>query len=357
MLVIAVAMLVFLILFQQAIGSALVRAFTGAIENQTAPVLVYSVDGQRVLQGSVITPALQQKVESTQGLEAWGRLSVGTFTVTANDDLVDATIIGFDKPELGAPRTISAGRLPSADGEVVASEDDRAKGFDLGDTVRVEPGGLTLKVVGLAKQAQLNVAPTLFARYDTYLAAVTARNPDGGAPPPNALALLPADGVSAETLAERVNALDLDLDALTREQAAEKTPGVSQVRQSFNVIFLLYGLVVPLVTGLFFLILTFQKANALTLLRAIGAPSGRLVRSLLIQVAFVLIGGLAIGIAGSAGITSGQVGSLTLRFELAPVIFWSVVLIVLGVLSSLVAARRVLRIDPVAAMTGAGAAR
>ena len=57
MLVIAVAMLVFLILFQQAIGSALVRAFTGAIENQTAPVLVYSVDGQRVLQGSVITPA------------------------------------------------------------------------------------------------------------------------------------------------------------------------------------------------------------------------------------------------------------------------------------------------------------
>ena len=76
-------------------------------------------------------------MESTQGLEAWGRLSVGTFTVTANDDLVDATIIGFDQPDLGAPRTISAGRMPSADGEVVASEDDRAKGFDLGDTVRV----------------------------------------------------------------------------------------------------------------------------------------------------------------------------------------------------------------------------
>ena len=37
-------------------------------------------------------------------------------------------------------------------------------------------------------------------------------------------------------------------------------------------IFLLYGLVVPLVTGLFFLIITVQKAGSLTLLRAIGAP-------------------------------------------------------------------------------------
>ena len=68
------------------------------------------------------------------------------------------------------------------------------------------------------------------------------------------------------------------------QEAADEAPGVAQVRQSFQVIFLLYGLVVPLVTGLFFLIITIQKAGALTLLRAIGAPARRLVTALLVQV-------------------------------------------------------------------------
>ena len=64
---------------------------------------------------------------------------------------------------------------------------------------------------------------------------------------------------------------------------------------SFLVIFLLYGLVVPLVIGLFFLIVTLQKARTLTLLRAIGARSSTLVRSLLTQVLVVVGLGVAIG--------------------------------------------------------------
>jgi putative ABC transport system permease protein len=194
----------------------------------------------------------------------------------------------------------------------VATEEDRSAGFDLGDTVTVEPGGLALTVVGLASQSQLNVVPTLYTGYDTYVEAVASRNPDAGVPLPNVLALSPQPGTTPQQLADAVNAVDLNLDALTRKQAAAKTPGVDQVRQSFAVIFVLYGLVVPLVTGLFFLIVTFQKANSLTLLRAIGAPSGRLVRSLLVQVSIVLIGGLALGVAGDVGISQGKVGSLQL---------------------------------------------
>jgi putative ABC transport system permease protein len=120
------------------------------------------------------------------------------------------------------------------------------------------------------------------------------------------------------------------------------------------VIFLLYGLVVPFVTGLFFLILTFQKSNSLTLLRAIGAPSSRLVTSLLIQVLIVIAGGLVIGVALYAPLSQQQLGSISLRFETGAVIFWSILLLVFGLLSSLVSARRVLAIDPVAATTGAG---
>ena len=53
LLIAAIGMLVFLILFQQSLQNGLLTSFAGAIRNQSAPVLVYSVDGQRVLQGSI----------------------------------------------------------------------------------------------------------------------------------------------------------------------------------------------------------------------------------------------------------------------------------------------------------------
>ena len=117
---------------------------------------------------------------------------------------------------------------------------------------------------------------------------------------------------------------------------------------------MLYGLVVPFVTGLFFLIITLQKAGSLTLLRAIGAPASRLVTALLVQVVAVIGAGLAIGIVLYTPLANGRVGGIPLRFETGAVVFWSVLLLVLGVVSALFSARRVLAIDPIDATTGAG---
>ena len=58
LLIAAIGLLVFLILFQQSLQNGLINGFIGAIRDQNAPVLVYSVDGQRILQGSVITPEM-----------------------------------------------------------------------------------------------------------------------------------------------------------------------------------------------------------------------------------------------------------------------------------------------------------
>jgi putative ABC transport system permease protein len=354
LLIAAIALLVFLILFQQAVQNSLLASFVGAIRNQSAPVLVYSVDGQRTLQGSVITPGLEALVREAAGDGEVGRIAQGTFTVNAGGDTTDASVLGYETEGLGSPADLSEGRLPETPREAVASDADADEGFDVGETVVVEPGGLALTVVGLARDAQLNVGPTLFVGYDTYLEAVVARNPDAGEPLPNVLGVAPAEGVSAQQVVTDINAQSQDLDALTKDDAADQTPGVAQVQQSFRIIFLLYGLVVPIVTGLFFLIVTVQKSSALTLLRAIGAPAKRLVSSLLVQVTVIVGLGLLLGIALYAPLTLGDVSGLALRFESRAVLGWCVALLVLGVASSLLAARRVLAIDPATATTGAG---
>ena len=68
----------------------------------------------------------------------------------------------------------------------------------------------------------------------------------------------------------------------------------------------------------------------------------------------VVGGGIVIGIALFAPLTLVRLGAITIRFNLGAVLFWSVGLLVLGVASALVAARRVLAIDPLEATTGGG---
>jgi len=350
----SIGLLVFLILFQQTLQNGLLTSFVGAIENQSAPVLVYSVDGRRNLQGSVIPPPLEERIAAVDGVAAAARIGQGTFTVLADGDLTSISMVGYEDPDLGAPTTLVAGRLPASSGEVVALDAAAGEGFDIGERVEVAPAGLTLEVVGLAERIGLQATTTVFATYDTYEASVVAANPDATGALPAVIAVAPVDGLDDEALAQRINDEVTDADALPRADAAAQTPGVAQVRQSFQLIFLLYGLVVPLVTGLFFLIVTLQKAGALTLLRAIGAPAGALVRSLLFQVGLVLVGGIAVGVLLYTPLANQRLGGIPLSFETGAVVFWAVTLLVLGLLSSLVAARRVLRIDPIEATTGGG---
>ena len=349
------ALLVFLILTQQALQSGLITSFVGAIERQSAPVLVYSVDGQRTLQGSVITPDLEKRIAAVPGVGATGAIGQGTFTVSVDGgESSDAALIGYRRPDLGAPDALSAGRTPSAAGEAVGSAGD----FSLGDLVAVQGARGRRSSAARGRSGQRRADPGdahPLRRWSDYAAATRAANPDASAILPSAIGVSPAAGVTPAELATRINDASADADALTRSQAADASPGVSQVKQSFQLIFLLFALVVPLVTGLFFLIITLQKSRSLTLLRAIGAPASVLVRSLLVQVLIIIGGGIVLGTLLFVPLTQATLGSLSLSFDPRAVLLWAALLLILGLVSAVAAARRVLAIDPIEATTGGGA--
>jgi putative ABC transport system permease protein len=74
-------------------------------------------------------------------------------------------------------------------------------------------------------------------------------------------------------------------------------------------------------------------------------------------VTVVLVVGIGFGVALYTPVSGLRLGGIPLSFQTGAVLFWSGLLLVLGVLSSLFAARRVLRIDPIEATTGAGVGR
>ncbi len=353
-LAVAIAMLIFLILFQQTIQTGLITSFTGAIRAQSAPVLVFSVDGQRSLQGSIITPDVEAAVSKVDGVGDLGHLGMATLTVKASDEIATISLFGYSDPDLGGPTELSAGRLPDGDREGVAIATAPEPGFGLGDTIYVQPGGYDITIVGLAENINYQAATTVFTSFESYEASVRSANPGAKGVLPSALSVIPSSGFDENEVITRINSEVDGADAATRDQAATTTPGVAEVQRSFQLIFALYGLVVPLVTGLFFLIMTLQKAESLTLLRAIGAPSRWLISSILIEVVIVVVAGLLLGTLAYLPLSSQNLGGIQLSFQGSAVVAWSAVLFVLALASAYFSARRVLRIDPLQATTGAG---
>ncbi len=212
---------------------------------------------------------------------------------------------------------------------------------------------LRIRIVGLADDARFSVQPVVFVSYPTFEAARRVTNPDGADRPvfPSAVAVDPAAGVEPEALAASINRAVSGVEALDRDTAVASLPGVQPVSQSFAIILFLAFLVVTLVTGFFFLILTVQKASALALLRAIGASGGSLVRALLIQVVLVVVGGIIVGTALVALASLGSSPTFPISIESRTVLGSGTLVLVLALLSSLVAVRRVLRVDPVDAVS------
>ncbi|MGZ4132470.1 MAG: ABC transporter permease [Actinomycetota bacterium] len=357
----AVALLVFLILFQQSLAGSLLGQFTGGLQHQSASVLVYAADARRSVDGSRIPPQQLGAVSQVPGVAAAGPIGEGSFTVRVEDgELKDTTVFGYELGGPGSPTTVSEGRLPQADGEAVASAADAAAGYAIGQRLTVVPGDTTVTVVGLADGANFNVQPTLFVSYPTYEHLVRAANPDATAVLPNLVGVEPASGVDPASLATSITRQVDGVEALDRATAVASLPGVSSIEQSFNIILGLAFVVVILLTGFFFLIITVQKTASLTLLRAVGASGGFLLRNLLLQV--VLVIGAAIAIAVPLTIVSVSASSsaaFTATTDPSVFVFTSVAILLLGILASVGAMRRVAKIDPAAAtarMVGGGLA-
>jgi putative ABC transport system permease protein len=357
----AIALLVFLILFQQSLAGSLLGQFTGGLEHQSASVLVYSADARRTVDGSRILPHQLAAVSDVEGVAAAGPIGEGSFTVKlADGQLKDTTVFGYELGGPGFPTTLSAGRLPQADGEAVASAADAGRGYGIGSRLTVVPGDTAVTVVGLAKDVQFNVQPTLFVSFATYGDLVRGANPDAMGVLPNLIGVEPASGVDPTALAASITEQVDGVEALDRATAVASLPGVSSIEQSFAIILGLAFIVVILLTGFFFLIITVQKMSSLTLLRAVGAGGGFLLRNLVLQVVLVIGAALAIAVpltVLAVATTSSDTFAATVKPSV--LLTTSAAIVVLGVVASIGAMRRVAKADPAAAtarMAGGGLA-
>ena len=294
----------------------------------------------------------------------------GVYILDADGEVLDTggapgLGINWGTEESLSPTTLVDGRAPDGPGEVMidtgAAEET---GFRVGDTLTLLTPGprIEAELVGTFRFGEEGgLAGATLTAFDTTTAQelLTAPGQFTG------IAVGAEDGVDPGALADRVAAaVGDDYDVRTAaEQAESLASDFSEALQFFN-IFLLVFAGIALFVGTFIILNTFsmlvaQRTRELALLRALGASTGQVTRSVLGEALVVGVVGSTVGLAAGYGIAAGLralFGSfgLTLDGELvfaADTVLWAYAV---GVLVTLVAAylpaRRAAAMPPVAAM-------
>ena len=349
----AVGLLFFLLLFLNTLSSALLGGFVGAIENGSSDVLVYSEEALATIPASRLDPSLTDEVADVEGVAAAAPISVLTASSDISGEVIDVAMWGVGLGEPGMPAEIEEGRLPETAGEVVMNSDAVDEGFTLG--MAFELSGVELTVVGFAPDTTYSVLPTAYASASTFADVFAAEFPEaGGFVPVNVIGVQVDDGLDAAAVAADIQSSVAGIEAYDRAAAAEATPGVSSISQSFGLIVGITFLIVVVVVGFFFQILTVQKLKSFAVLKAVGVGNGKLAGTITGQIATMVIGGVAIGtllLAGAAAATRD-----TFAIDVDPVLVATAAALVLGssLLAGLFPIRRVVKQDPAEAAMGAG---
>lgn len=206
-------------------------------------------------------------------------------------------VIGYDGQLGGGPWKLVEGREPRTDDEMTL---DRVMAqqhaIKLGDKLPVL--NRTFTVVGLSADTGTWMMSYMFVRQTA--AASLLLNPGAT----SFLLVTPANGVSAETVRERLSALPGTQALLKSEMIANDVSLINRTyRAPLQLMDAIAFLVGVLVVGLIIYTATVERRREYGVLKAIGARNGRLYRVVTTQAGLVAVFGAALGVGLAYGVT------------------------------------------------------
>lgn len=346
----AQTLLVLLLLFLGGLLDGLFLGSTGALRASDPTAVVFSTDARDSLLRSKIEPETRAAVEAVDGVEAVGGLGIALLGVqiVGETDIADGAIAGYELATSALPE-------PPAPGQAYADKTLEDLGAAIGDTVLVGPAEVPLEIVGWVEDTNYLQQSGLWVDPATWRAVQAANRPDAPFADGEFQVLMVrgADGVDAESLIAAVDAATGTTSSLTESGAVRAIPGIKEQDATFSAIIGATIFVVGLVVALFFALLILERAGIYAVLKAVGAPSRTLVAGVIVQAVVVALGAFAIGGFLTFLLSLVIPPGVPLQFELGRAVFLLVAVLVAAVVGALVTFRRIIRIEPAAAI-GAG---
>lgn len=364
---IVVALLAMLTVLLSGLSSGLVNDGVSGLKK--LPVTAFAFN-----EGTKTDNAFSRSVVDEGQLEVWREQDGVTDATLLGSNIVngevqdgtqiDLTLFGVEADSFLAPEPSAGEGIGRPDG-IVVSETVQREGVEIGDVFTLDRSDVELTVVGFTEgQATFGHVDIGYLPLDTWRLLIAGQT-EPGAPTQEQIDAVDMDVASVVALqtADLQPLEDAGIDAAAVDAEAETatstlvesfdaSPGYSAETLTLQMIQIFLYVICAMVVGAFFTVWTIQRTHELSVLRALGAPAGFLVRDALVQATVLLVAATAVGVAAGVGVGALMPEGMPFALEFTPILVASALTIALGLVGAVVAVLRIISIDPLEALGG-----
>lgn len=337
LIVAVIALVSYLTYFLTALAYGLATSYTQGIDKWRASGIVLAKDAN----DNVARSLLHGDTYASVIADEKALLGVSSATVEL-DEKEDITLFGFEKDSFIAPN-ITEGRAAEAPKEVVASDELKAIGLGLNDTLLFTGTETKYVVVGFTDRATFQTAPIVYLSLETWRTAAAELSGMTG--------MIDTSTVNAiVTRGENVRLKSDGIQWQTIRDFSFALPGYSAQVATFSLMVGFLIFIASFVLAIFIYILTIQKKSIFGVLKAEGVPNRYISRSVKTQIVILVSAGMAVGLACTLLTGWGLAGKVP--FLVQPIFFAGITTLFLlfSAIGGIASVRVVTKIDPVEAI-------
>lgn len=342
----ALTLIVVLLLLLGGLLDGVTLGSTGLYRAQEGQLLVMSADARDSVIRSRLGPEVKDVIAGVDGVEEVFGLGVALVgaRVPGEDDFADTAVTGFEGGISGVDQ------VPAA-GEGLADRSLESSGIAEGDTIELGPERIPVTIVGWVSDVVYLQQGAVLVEPETWRQVLTTARPDA-ALGEGAFQIysVKVDGDVESVAAAIDEATDGATATRTIDEAINSLPGVKEQESTFGQIIGVTFFVAGLVVALFFAFVTLERTPLYGVLKAMGTSSTQIYLGLIVQALVVTTGALILGGAIAYGLSLVVPPDIPLRFEPSRTVFVVIGMIVTAVIGGSITLRRVIRIDPAAAI-------
>ncbi|WAL66416.1 ABC transporter permease [Amycolatopsis cynarae] len=265
---------------------------------------------------------------------------------------IDLALFGVRPDSFLSPEVAEGDRLGAPDG-IVVSKTALKNGIKLGDTITLDRIGTKLRVVGvLGDQHTFGHVDVAYIPLAAWQEIHAGAGPNDRAP---AKAYREITAVALRTgpaadLAQGDRAAGTE--SMTLKESFDASPGYTAETMTLQLIEVFLYAISALVVGAFFAVWTIQRKHEVAVMRAMGAPTGYLLRDSLAQALILLLASVGVGVAIGLGLGSLMGDKVPFSLSASSVSLAAVLLVVLGLAGAAAAIARIAGVEPATALGG-----
>ncbi|AOH53148.1 ABC transporter permease [Peribacillus muralis] len=339
LIIVLVALLVFII---SGLANGLSSDNASSIQNMKADYFVMEHDSKNKLNRSIISMDMLEELREpeVQTAEGLGQM-MATLNKIGSNEKTEVTIFATNGRGILAPEVMEGTSYDDKkQGEAVADRSLKEVGYKLGDSFQDELSGKVFTIVGFTENQSYSHAPVVYMN----VAGWREINPVLKNHAKNSISALAVqmDAKDEETIRE---ALPDGVTLLSKDEMLQSIPGFKEEQATLTMMIAFLFVIAAFVLAVFFYVITLQKTNQFGVLKALGANTVYLAKSIVGQVMLLAVVCIVISVALTYGVT--LIMPEGMPFELRPdlVIKYSLLLLVVSALGSILSLYRVAKID------------